>query len=213
MYDDDDIPRRGRSRKGGGGAGIAYMGLVALVLGGVWYMWGTSFDTKKAKRLISGDLFKATAGGALGEVPGGTESLKEKSTALIKSGLDAVIEKPRGIAADFFGDVKEAAVDSARREAAKVLGVPVGTLGEDPGVSIVRPVQQSLSLLLGANAEDLLYSIDWGDTQTTSGSAKKGESKAIDHAWATPGEYVITVIVTGNTTGKKTYSFPVTIQK
>lgn len=213
MYDDDDIPRRTRPRKGGGGAGIAYMGLLALILGGVWYMWDGGFDTKKVKRLISGDLFKATASETVAGTPQETESLKEKGAALVKSGLDAVIEKPKEIASGFFEDVKEAAVDSARREAAKVLGVPVGTLGEDPGVSIVRPVKQNLSLLLGANAEELLYAIDWGDTQTTSGSAKKGESKSIDHAWATPGEYVITVVVTGNTTGKKTYSFPVTIQK
>ncbi len=212
MYDDDDIPRR-KGRKGGGGAGIAYMGIFALILGGVWYMWNGGFDTKKAKRFISGDLFKASAGGSATTTQGYAESIKEKSASIVQSGLDIFIEKPKEIAMGFFEDVKETAVDSARREAAKVLGVPVGTLGEDPGVSIVRPVQQNLSLLLGANAEDLLYAIDWGDTQTASGSAKKGESKSIDHAWATPGEYVITVVVTGNTTGKKTYSFPVTIQK
>lgn len=212
MYEDDDIPRR-RPRKGGGGAGIAYMGIFALVVGGVWYMWNGGFDTKKVKRLISGDLFKASAGGATTTTQGYAESIKEKSASVVQSGLDIFIEKPKEIATGLLKDVKEAAVDSARKEAAKVLGVPVGTLGEDPGVSIVRPVQQNLSLLMGANAEDLLYAIDWGDTQTATGSVKKGESKAIDHAWATAGEYVITVVVTGNATGKKTYSFPVTIQK
>lgn len=212
MYDDDDIPRR-KQRKSGGGSGIAFMAIIAVVGAGIWYAWDKGFDAKKAKRFISGDLFKAKVGETVGTTTESGVSLKDKGAAFVKSGVDMVIEKPKEIAKGFFQDVKEAAVDSARREAAKVLGVPVGTLGEDPGVSIVRPVQQNLSLLLGANAEDLLYSIDWGDTQTASGSAKKGESKSIDHAWATPGEYVITVIVTGNASGKKTYSFPVTIQK
>lgn len=212
MYDDDDIPRR-KSRKSGGGSGIAFMALIILVGAGIWYAWDKGFNTKQAKRFISGDLFKTKAGETVGTTTMSVESLKGKGAALVKSSLDVLIEKPKEIATGLFQDVKEVAVDSARREAAKVLGVPVGTLGEDPGVSIVRPVQQNLSLLLGANAEDLLYAIDWGDTQMASGSAKKGESKAIDHSWAIAGEYVITVVLTGNTTGKKTYSFPVTIQK
>lgn len=212
MYDDDDIPRR-KSRKSGGGSGIAFMALIVVVGAGIWYAWDKGFDTKKVKRFISGDLFKATASDTVGTTTMSVESLKDTGAALVKSSLDILIEKPKEIATGLFQDVKEVAVDSARREAAKVLGVPVGTLGEDPGVSIVRPVQQNLSLLLGANAEDLLYAIDWGDKEATTGSVKKGENKSIDHAWAAAGEYVITVVITGNTTGKKTYSFPVTIQK
>ncbi len=210
MYD-DEYPRRPSRNKGGGG--ILYIVLLAAVAGGVWYAWNSGFDMKKASRAISGDSLSIGIGKLFDTTPGKAGMAKDASASFLKSSMELLVEKPKAIVTGFAGEMAKAGIEVARKQAAQVLGVPVGTLGEQSSVSIVRPVQQNLSLLIGADTEDLLYSVNWGDTQAASGSVRKGESKSIEHFWSALGEYSILVEITGTATGKKSYTFPVTIQK
>ncbi len=210
---DDEYPRRSSRKKGGGGGGILYLLLLAAVAGGVWYFWNSGFDLAKASRSISGDSLSIGIGKLFDKTPGKAGMAKDAGASLLKSGMDLLIEKPKAIVTDFAGEIAKAGIEVARKEVGQVLGVPIGTLGEQSNVSIVRPVQQNLSLLIGADAEDLLYSVNWGDTKSVSGSVKKGEDKSIEHFWEKLGDYSILVEITGATTGKKSYTFPVTIQK
>ncbi len=208
---DDEYPRRSRGKKGGGG--ILYLVLLVAVAGGIWYFWNSGFDIGKATRAISGESLSIGIGKLFDQTPGHAQTAKDAGASLVKSGMELLIEKPKEAVTGFANEMTKAGIEVARKELGQVLGVPIGTLGEQSSVSIVRPVQQNLSLLIGADVEDLLYSVNWGDKQAISGSVKKGESKSIEHFWKELGDYSILVEITGTATGKKSYTFPVTIQK
>lgn len=210
--DDYDFYRR--PKKGGGW--LSYCIVLALVAGGIYYIWNGSFDIKKAQKILDNDLISLGVSGALEQTPGKARAFKEKADGLIKSTIGFVTEKPKEIAANLFNDVKNTAVESARKEAAKVLGPSIsgGGTGAPSNISIVRPARQSLSLLIDADADEAIaYGIDWGDFRTDKGLVDKKGSTIIDHIWAESGDYAVKVDIEGKNTGKKTFSFPITILK
>ena len=212
MYD-DELPRRSARGGGGGGRGILYIVFLAAVAFGVWYFWNNGFDFKKAKKAVTGQSFSQGLDNLFKGTPEKAGAFASSSKSFLTSGFDVLVEKPKEIAIDFATEVKQGALDAARKAASQTLGIPVGTGGEQPGVSISRPLKQALTLLIGADVEDLLYAVDWGDTKKETGSVKRKEEKPLDHLWPAAADYMITVELTGATTGKKSYTFPVTIQK
>jgi hypothetical protein len=216
MYEDDDFPRRQKRRSGGGGGSLMYLLLLVAVIGGIYYAWGGDFSMANTKRIVSGDFSsfgKVSLGSATSTLKEG-ETLQEKGKKLVDSAIEIVLEKPKEAVTDFIKDISKTAVDSTRKEAAKVFGISATGANSLPSnVSIVRPAGQSISFALGADTEDILYTIDWGDKQTASGTVSKKAEKVVSHAWAAAGDYLITVETTGTESGKKVYSFPMAIQK
>ncbi len=213
MYD-DEFPRRRERREGGGGRGILYIVFLSVVAGGVWYFWNNGFDYAKIKKAVTKGISSKSFDGLFKGAPEKAATFASSSKSFLTSGFDLLVEKPKEIATNFAKEVKTATLDAARKAASQTLGIPVGTVaGEQSNVSIARPLKQSLSLLVGADTEDLLYTVDWGDTKKETGSVKAKEEKLLDHFWSVVGDYVITIELTGTTTGKKSYTFPVTIQK
>lgn len=210
--DEYDFPRR--SRRGGGW--LLYLIVLALVGGGIYYVWNGSFDMRKVKKILDNQTISSGVSGAFEKTPEKTKAFKEKADGFIKSTIDFVTEKPKEIATNFFNDVKNTAVESARKEAAKVLGPSIGGGGvvAPSNISIVRPARQSLSLLIDADTDEAIaYSIDWGDSRADKGLVVQKESKIIDHIWAESGDYTVKVDIEGKNTGKKSFSFPITILK
>ncbi len=212
MYD-DEYSRRSE-RKSGGGRGIVYVVFLAAVAGGVWYFWNNGFDFKVIKKAATGQSFSQVLNSLFKGTPEKAVKFASSSKSFLDSSFNFLTEKPKEIATNFATEVKTATLDAARKAASQALSIPVGTIaGEQSNVSIARSLKQSLSLLVGADTEGLLYAVDWGDTKKETGSVKTKEEKLLDHFWSAAGDYVITIELTGTTTGKKSYTFPVTIQK
>lgn len=215
MYDDDDFPRRAKRRSGGGDF-LMYVLLLAAVAGGIYYAWGGDFSMANTKRIMGGDFSsfgKVSLSVSTSTIKEG-ETLQEKGKKLAQSALDTAVTKPKEAVTDFIKDLSKAATDTARKEAAQVFGLSAtGVAGLPSSVSIVRPVQQSMSFVIGTKTEDILYTVDWGDKQSVSGTVAQKTEKTVNHAWAEAGDYLVTVETTGTESGKKVYSFPMTIQK
>ena len=216
MYEDDDFPRRQKKRSGGGGSSLMYLFLLIVVVGGIYYAWGGDFSAANTKKIFKGDFSSfgkvsfTTATSTLKE----GETLQEKGKKLVDSAIETVLEKPKEAVTDFIQDLSKTAVDSVRKEATQVFGISAtGAAGLPSNVSIVRLVQHGLSLVLGSDTEDFLYTVGWGDKQTTSGTVVQKSEKTVTHAWAAAGDYLIVVATTGTESGKKVYSFPMSIQK
>lgn len=216
MYEDDDFPRRQKRRSGGGGGSLMYLVLFVAVVGGIYYAWGGDFSAANTKRIIKGDFSsfgKVSFGNSTSTLKEG-ETLQEKGKKLVDSALETVLEKPKEAVTDFIKDISKTAVDSTRKEAAKVFGISAtGASSLPSNVSIVRPPGQSISFVVGADTEDILYTVDWGDKLTGSGTVPQKTEKTVSHAWALAGDYLIVVETTGTESGKKVYSFPMSIQK
>ncbi len=212
MHDEEYRPRR---KQEGGGWHIMPILFLALIAGGVYWFWTKAdFEVKRAKQFLTPNGITRAFSGFFSSSSLDAVSLKEKGGSLANAAFSAVIEKPKAAATDFISSMKKAATESVRKEAVNLFGIPVGTLNENANVSIIRPVSQSLSFMIDAADEDLLYSIDWGDkTAISSGSVLKQTQKVVSHAWAVSGDYSITVELVGKNSGKKSYSFPMTIQK
>lgn len=202
-----------------------YILLLAAVAGGIWYFWNGSFDVSAMKKLWNNKEISADVSGAVGK--GGSQIKgwwKEKIDSGIKFGIALLTEKPKEIAGDFISDIKTTALESARKQADKALGVSGGSsTGLTAGgggasappqnISIVRPARQSLSLLITAENEDISYTIDWGDSLADKGQVIKGSSKTVEHVWAASGEYAVKVSAEGKSAGTQTFIFPITILK
>ncbi len=189
---------------------------LALIAGGVYWFWTKAdFEVKRAKQFLTPNgIMRAVSGIFASSSSLDAATFKEKGGLFADAAFSVVIEKPKAAATDFISSMKKAATESVRKEAVNLFGIPVGTLNENANVSIIRPVSQSLSFMIDAADEDLLYSIDWGDkTAISSGSVLKQAQKVVSHAWAVSGDYSITVELVGKNSGKKSYSFPMTIQK
>ena len=216
MYEDDDFPRRQKRRSGGGGGTFMYLLLLIAVVGGIYYAWGGDFSAANTKKIFKGDFSsfgKVSFGNSTSTLKQG-ETLQEKGKKLVDSAIETVLEKPKEVVTDFVQDLSKTAVDTVRKEATQVFGISAtGAAGLPSNVSIVRPVQQSLSFVIGTDTEDILYTVDWGDKQTTSGTVTQKSEKTVTHAWAAAGDYLIVVETTGTESGKKVYSFPMSIQK
>lgn len=216
MYEDDDFPRRHKRRSGGGGGAFMYLLLLVAVVGGIYYAWGGDFSAANTKKIFKGDFSsfgKVSFGNSTSTLKEG-ETLQEKGKKLVDSAIETVLEKPKEAVTDFVQDLSKTAVDSVRKEATQVFGISAtGASGLPSNVSIVRPAGQALSFVIGTDAEDVLYTVDWGDKQTTSGTVPQKTEKTITHAWTAAGDYLITVETTGTESGKKVYSFPMSIQK
>ncbi len=224
MYDDDFQPRRSSSRKGA--SWLLYLIVLAVVGGGIYYAWNNAFDFTKAKKFFDNQEISSGISGVLGKTPEKVKSWKEKMDTAIKSTVAFLTEKPKEAAVNFVQDVKDSALESARKEATKVLGLPKAIVAGSPqagggqnagdipsNISIVRSVRQNLSVLIDADNEDSTYAIDWGDGKTDKGSVLQKGSKTIDHLWIETGDYIVKVDVEGKAAGKKTFSFPITIAK
>ena len=216
MYEDEDFPRRQKRHSGGGGSSLMYLLLLILVAGGIYYAWGGDFSAANTKKIFKGDFSsfgKVSFSSATSTIKEG-ETLQEKGKKLVDSAIEIALEKPKEAVTEFVQDLSKTAVDAVRKEATQVFGISAtGVAGLPSNVSIVRPVQQSLPFVIGADTEDILYTVSWGDTQTTAGTVPQKTQKTVAHAWATAGDYLITVETTGTESGKKVYSFPITIQK
>ena len=215
--DDYDIPRRS-SRKANGGGWFLYLIVLAAVGGGIYYFWNNGFDVKTVEKFFTTNELPSGVSDFFKKTPTGVKTFADKSQSFIKSGIDLLTEKPKEAATNVFNDVAKTATESVKKEAAQFLGLsPTSTapttIAIPSNISIVRPVRQNLSLLMDTDKEDISYVIDWGDKQTTRGSLIKKESKIIDHLWSEAGEYTVAVDIIGKDTGKKTFAFPVTIQK
>lgn len=193
-----------------------YILLFAAVVGGIYYAWGGDFSMANTKKILKGDFSsfgKVSLPVASSTIKEG-ETLQEKGKNLLDSAIDTVVNKPKEAVTDFIQDISKSAVDTARKEATQVFGISAtGAAGLPSNVSIVRPVQQSMSFVIGTESEDILYTVDWGDKQSTSGTVPQKTEKTVSHAWAIAGDYLIVVETTGTESGKKVYSFPMTIQK
>ncbi len=216
MYEDDDFPRRQKRRSGGGGNSLMYLFLFIVVIGGIYYAWGGDFSAANTKKIFKGDFSSfgkvsfTTATSTLKE----GETLQEKGKKLVDSAVETVLEKPKEAVTDFIKDISKTAVDTARKEATQIFGISATGVSALPSnVSIVRPAGQMMSFVVGADTEDILYTVDWGDKQTTSGTVPQKSEKTLSHAWTAAGDYLITVETTGTESGKKVYSFPMSIQK
>lgn len=219
MY--DDYPRN-RERNGNW---FWYAFILAAVAGGIYYFWHKSFDFTEVKKILDNKSISSTLSGIANKVPEKTKNWKEKIDAGITSGIGFITKKPKEIAGNFLTDIKNTALESARKQADQVLGVggggggaPVGGSGSGGGpspsnISIVRPARQSLSLLITAENEDIVYSIGWGDSVTDTGSVAQKTNKTIEHVWAASGDYTVKVNIEGKTLGKQTFVFPITILK
>ncbi len=211
--DDYDFPRR--SKKGSGW--LLYLIVLILVGGGIYYAWNGSFDLQKTKKILDNGAISSGISSAFEKTPEKAKAFKEKADGIIKSTIDFIVEKPKEITTNFFNDVKNTAIESARKEAAKVLGPATLGGGGTPApsnISIVRPAKQSLSLLIDTDAsEDIAYVIDWGDSRADKGLVAQKGSKIVDHIWNESGDYVVKVDIEGKNTGKKSFSFPITILK
>ena len=215
MYEDDDFPRR-QKRRSGGGNGFMYLFLLVVVAGGIYYAWGGDFSMANTKRIIKGDFssFGKVSFGTASSTAKQGETLQEKGKKIVDSTIEIVLEKPKEVITDFIKDISKTTVESVRKEATDLFGISAtGVAGLPSNISIVRPTGQSMSFVVGAAAEDILYTVDWGDKQSTSGTVLQKTEKNISHAWTTVGNYLITVETTGTESGKKVYSFPLSIQK
>ncbi|MSR73593.1 MAG: hypothetical protein EXS60_00835 [Candidatus Pacebacteria bacterium] len=216
MYEDDDFPRRQKQRSGGGGNSLLYLFLLVVIVGGIYYAWGGDFSTANTKRIMKGDFSsfgKVSFSTSTSTIKEG-ETLQEKGKKLVDSALEAAVEKPKAAITSFIKDVSKTAVDTARKEATQIFGISAtGASALPSNVSIIRPAGQSISFVVGADTEDILYTIDWGDTLTASGTVPQKTEKTVSHAWAVVGDYLIVVETTGTESGKKVYSFPMSIQK
>jgi hypothetical protein len=216
MYEDDDFPRRQRRGPRGGGNSLIYLFLLVFVIGGIYYAWGGDFSIANTKKIFKGDFSsfgKISLGNSTSTLKQG-ETLQEKGKKLVDSVIEMALEKPKEVVTDFIQDLSKTAIDSVRKEATQVFGISAtGAAGLPSNVSIVRPVQQSMQFVIGTDAEDILYTVDWGDKQTTSGTVPQKSQKTVIHAWAIAGDYLITVETTGTESGKKVYSFPMSIEK
>lgn len=216
MYEDDDIPRRQKRRPGGGGNSTAYLLFFVAVIGGIYYAWGGDFSAANTKRILKGDFSsfgKVSFGSSTSTVQEG-ETLQEKGKRLVDSAFATAVEKPKAAVTDFIQDLSKTATDAARKEVAQVFGISAtGAAGLPSNVSIVRPAGQGISFVIGADTEDILYSVDWGDKQTESGTVPEKGEKTVSHAWTVAGDYLITVETTGTESGKKVYTFPMSIEK
>lgn len=209
-----DRHQRKQGQKGAGASGILLVLFLAAVGGGIYWFW-TKADAgmERVKSAVTGAALVESISGFFKKTPEEKAEMKEKGDSFVQAAIGTVITKPKEAAADFFADIRKSAVESARKEATELFGVPVGTFNQAANVSIVRPVRQSLLLQVEADTEDLMYAIDWGDTAAVSGSVPKKSRKSVDHSWSAPGDYTVTVEITGKDSGKKTYAFPITIQK
>ncbi len=216
MYEDDDFPRRQKRRSGGGGGSLMYLFLLVVVAGGIYYAWGGDFSAANTKKIFKGDFSsfgKIPLGNATSTAKQG-EILQEKGKKFVDSAMETVLEKPKEAVTEFIEDLSKTAMETVRKEATQVLGIPAtGASALPSNVSIVRPTGQIMSFVVGADTEDILYTVDWGDKQTTSGTVPQKTEKTITHAWASAGDYLIAVETTGTESGKKVYSFPMSIQK
>jgi hypothetical protein len=211
MY--EDMPRRSK-KSGGWGAG--HIAVLALVAGGIWYAWTKGMvDIKKAAKIfdIGSDVSTSTIREFLGDAPEQAKDLQEKSSDIISKGFETLYEKPKDAVTSFAANVGQGALDSLRKETAQVLNLPSPVAPGASSVSLVRPVRQVFSLLLEADIEPLRYVIDWGDKKTDKGDLELKQSRIMDHAWSEPGDYIISVHITGARTGKQSFVFPITIQK
>ncbi len=215
MYEDDDFPRRQKRRSGGGGS-LMYLFLLLAVIGGIYYAWGGDFSAANTKKIFKGDFSsfgKISFGNSSSTLKEG-ETLQEKGKKLVDSTIKTVLEKPKEAVTEFVQDLSKTTVDAVRKEATQVFGISAtGASALPSNVSIVRPAGQTLSFVIGTDAEDILYTVDWGDKQTTSGTVTQKSEKTVTHAWATAGDYLINVETTGTESGRKVYSFPMSIQK
>jgi|GEM_PF-2716191 len=215
MYDDDDIPRR-QKRRGGESNIFAYFLLFVGVIGGIYYAWGGDFSAANTKRIMKGDFSsfgKISLNSGTSTIKTG-ETLQDKGKKIIDSTLEAAVKKPKEAVTEFVQDLSSTAVESVRKEAAQVFGLSVTGVSALPSnISIVRPAGQLMSFVVGAESEDIIYTINWGDTQTTSGTVPQKTEKTITHSWVTAGDYLITVETVGTQSGKKIYLFPMSIQK
>ncbi len=193
-----------------------YLFLFIVVIGGIYYAWGGDFSAANTKKIFKGDFSsfgKVSFNTATSTLKEG-ETLQEKGKKLVDSAVETVLEKPKEAVTDFIKDISKTAVDTARKEATQIFGISATGVSALPSnVSIVRPAGQMMSFVVGADTEDILYTVDWGDKQTTSGTVPQKTEKNISHAWAAAGDYLITVETTGTESGKKVYSFPMSIQK
>lgn len=216
MY--DDYPRdRKRSS-----SWLWYTFILAAVAGSIYYSWNRSFDFAEVKKILDNKSLSSLLSETANKVPEKTKNWKEKIDAGITSGIALLTKKPKEIAGNFLTDIKNTALESARKQADQVLGVgggggvaPVAGGGGAPpsNISIVRPARQSLSLLITAENEDISYSIDWGDTIIDTGSVVQKTNKTIEHVWAASGDYTVKVDIERKTMGKQTFVFPITILK
>ena len=216
MYEDDDFPRGRRRQSGGGGSFFMYVFVLAAVAGGIYYAWGGDFSMANTKKIISGDFSsfgKVSLPSGVPTIKEG-ETLQEKGKNLVQSALDMAVTKPKEAVTKFIKDISKAATDTARKEVTQVFGVSAtGVTSLPSNVSIVRPVEQKISFVIGTETEDILYTVNWGDKQSISGTVPQKIEKTISHAWTIAGDYLIVVETTGTESGKKVYSFPLTIQK
>lgn len=216
MYEDDDIPRRQKRRSGGGGNSFLYLFLFVAIIGGIYYAWGGDFSAANTKRIFKGDFSsfgKVSFGSAASTLKEG-ETLQDKGKKLVDSALETAVEKPKVAVTNFIKDFSKTATDAARKEVTQVFGISAtGAAGLPSNVSIVRPAGQLISFVIGTDTEDILYTVDWGDKQTASGTVPEKSEKTVSHAWAVVGDYLITVETTGTESGKKVYSFPMSIEK
>lgn len=208
MYDDDYSRDRKRN-----GSWLWYALVLAAVAGGIYYVWNRSFDFTEVKKILDNESISSALSGIVNKVPGKTKNWKEKIDASITASIGLITEKPKEIAGNFLTDIKNTALESARKQADQVLGVGGGGGVSPSNISIVRPARQSLSLLITAENEDIIYAIDWGDQVTDKGLVGQKTNKTIEHVWAASGEYTVKVSVDGKTTGKQTFVFPITILK
>lgn len=216
MYEDEDFPRRQKGRSGGGGNFFMYLVLFVAIIGGIYYAWGGDFSMANTKRIIGGDFSsfgKVSFSNTTSTLKEG-ETLQEKGKKIVDFAIETAVSKPKEVVTDFIKGVSKTAVDTARKEATQVFGISAtGASALPSNVSIVRPAGQSISFVIGADTEDILYTVDWGDKFATSGTVSQKVEKTVSHAWATTGDYLIVVETTGTESGKKVYSFPMTIQK
>src|SRR3989344_6101654 len=123
--DDYDSPRG----KKGGSSWLLYTLVLGAVGGGIYYMWNGGFDIKKAQALLDNKTISSGISSRFGKTPDTAKTVKEKADALIKSGIDFAVEKPKEIAGNFLGSIAE----TARTEAAKALGLSAGGGGGGGG--------------------------------------------------------------------------------
>ncbi len=216
MYEDDDFPRKQKRRSGSSGSSLMYLFLLVAVIGGIYYAWGGDFSAANTKKIFKGDFSsfgKVSFSSATSTLKEG-ETLQEKGKRLADSALQVAVEKPKEALTGFIQDLSKTAVDTVRKEATQVFGISAtGAAGLPSSVSIVRPAGQSMSFVIGTDTEDILYAVDWGDKQSVSGTVPQKSEKTVSHAWVSAGDYLVTVETTGTVSGKKIYSFPMSIEK
>ena len=145
----------------------------------------------------------------------------KESRQTIKNIAKTVTAIPEKIISQASQKVKEALLESAKKEVSGVIDSAQQKLGlqstaplnERPlVVSLIGKKNNPLSFFIDSQEEGVEYNVDWGDGNKSNGFLATPQKKIIEHSWLASGSYLVTAEIINKNKGIRNFSFPIVIE-